>query len=230
MASGYRSRPSAAHHRARFTAANAGVSWEVPTKTAPAIRVHVVDPVRSRHPDGIGAEVVVVDEDRGPVQAVPAFLKLPTSSFFLESMLTTGRCRSAKPSGAPRCGRTARCDPGGSPATLLRLTRREKSRSSRNRATVLGRPRCPGPQLLRDLQGRAARPLEAGAWVTGDVVLHQLLDSRDDLRRFFSTGFRPAPFLRTRSPSTSFDRSCCRPLATVPGSRPSRSAILRSPP
>ena len=87
-----------------------------------------------------------------------------------------------------------------------------------------------GTQFLRDLPSRASRPLEARARVTGDVVFQQLLDPRNQLRRFFSTGLRPAPFFRTRTRSTSLDRSCCRPFATVPGSRPRRSAVLRSPP
>jgi hypothetical protein len=40
-------------------------------------------------------------------------------------------------------------------------------------------------EFLGDLPGRTSRPLGSGAWVAGDVVLHQLLDPRDHLRSFF---------------------------------------------
>ena len=81
--------------------------------------------------------------------------------------------------------------------------------------------------LLEDLGNllrRFSGPLQPGDGVSGRIVFQQNLDGIDYFGRFFSTGLRPAPALRARSPSTSWVNNCCRPRATVCGSRPRKSA------
>ena len=87
-----------------------------------------------------------------------------------------------------------------------------------------------GGQLLCDLLGGPARPAATGDGIAGDIVLECRFDGGDHLGRFFSTGWRPPPGRRIRWRWTSPASSCWRPLATVPGSRPSSSATRRSPP
>ena len=48
-------------------------------------------PIRNGDPNGIGAEVVIIDATRGRIPTTARSLKLPTSSRFLLSMLTMGR-------------------------------------------------------------------------------------------------------------------------------------------
>ena len=85
-------------------------------------------------------------------------------------------------------------------------------------------------QLVGNLGGRTACPLQAADRVAGRLVVHQGFDAGDDFRRFFSVGVRPPPARRTRSTSTSRSTSCRRPAATVDGSMPSSRAMRRSPP
>ena len=87
-----------------------------------------------------------------------------------------------------------------------------------------------GGQFLCDLLGGAARPADTGDGLASDIVLECRFDGGDHLGRFFSTGWRPPPGRRTRCRWTSPASSCWRPLATVPASRPSSSAMRRSPP
>ena len=54
-----------------------------------------------------------------------------------------------------------------------------------------------------NLAGGAAAPFQPGDRVAGGVVLQQAFDDSDYLRRFFSTGFRPAPAWRIRPIWTS---------------------------
>src|SRR5258706_13606167 len=61
---------------------------------------------------------------------------------------------------------------------------------------------------LRDLLGRFPGPLQPGNGISGGVVLQKDLDGIDYFRRFFSTGLRPAPALRSRSTSTSWANNC----------------------
>ena len=77
---------------------------------------------------------------------------------------------------------------------------------------------------LGDLLGRLASPLQPGDGIPGGVVLQQNLDGVDYFGRVFSTRLRPAPALRARSTSTSWERSWYRPRATVCGSRSRKSA------
>ena len=79
-------------------------------------------------------------------------------------------------------------------------------------------------QNVGDLLGRLASPLQPGDGISGGVVLQQNLDGVDYFGRFFSTRLRPAPALRARSTSTSWERSWYRPRATVCGSRSRKSA------
>jgi hypothetical protein len=57
-------------------------------------------------------------------------------------------------------------------------------------------------QLPSDLGGRLVGPPQAAHRIAGRMVLQQFLDLRDYLGRFFSSGLRPPPGLRTRSHST----------------------------
>ena len=57
-------------------------------------------------------------------------------------------------------------------------------------------------QLSSDLGGRLVRPPPAAHRIAGRILLQQPLDLRDHLGRFFSSGLRPPPGLRTRSHST----------------------------
>ena len=82
----------------------------------------------------------------------------------------------------------------------------------------------------RDLLSRLAGPLQPGDRIAGGIVLQENLDGIDYFGRFFSTRLRPAPALRAPSISTSWANSCCRPRATVCGSRSRKSASWRSPP
>src|ERR1035437_6367126 len=91
-------------------------------------------------------------------------------------------------------------------------------------------PDAQPPYLAGDLGRGFVRPLQAAHRIAGCVVFQQPFDLRDYLGRFFSTGLRPAPGLRTRSHCTSCARSCWRPRATVRGSNWSNAASFRSPP
>ena len=51
--------------------------------------------------------------------------------------------------------------------------------------------------------GGLASPLQPGDGVSGGIVLQKNLDGIDYFGRFFSTGLRPPPILRTRSTFTS---------------------------
>ena len=77
---------------------------------------------------------------------------------------------------------------------------------------------------FRDLFGGLPSPLQAGDGISGGVVLQKNFDGVNYFGRFFSTRLRPAPALRARSTSTSWANSCCRPRATVCGSRSRKSA------
>ena len=66
-----------------------------------------------------------------------------------------------------------------------------------------------------DFASRAATPFQAGNRIASRVVFQEDFDGGDYLRRFFSTGFRPAPARRMRPISTSWSSNCCRPRATV---------------
>src|SRR5450432_4459716 len=83
---------------------------------------------------------------------------------------------------------------------------------------------------LGDLLSRLAGPLQPGDGIAGGIVLQENLDGIDYFGSFFSTRLRPAPALRAPSISTSWTNSCCRPRATVWGSRSRKSASWRSPP
>src|SRR2546426_4346917 len=85
-------------------------------------------------------------------------------------------------------------------------------------------------ELLGNLLRCPPDPPEPGHRIATDIVLHDLFDPFDHFGRFFSSGLRPPPSLRTRSISTSRSRSCSLPLATVPTSIPSNLAIFWSPP
>jgi len=81
-------------------------------------------------------------------------------------------------------------------------------------------------ELPGDLGRGLVRPPQAAHRIAGRIVFQQPLDLRDYLGRFFSTGLRPPPCLRTRSHSTSCASSSFRPRATVCGSSWSNSASL----
>src|ERR1700690_1381207 len=83
---------------------------------------------------------------------------------------------------------------------------------------------------LGDLLRRLAGPLQPGDGIAGGIVLQENLDGLDYFGCFFSTGVRPPPALRAAPISTSRANSCCRPRATVCGSRSRKSASWRSPP
>ncbi len=79
-------------------------------------------------------------------------------------------------------------------------------------------------ELPGDLGGGLVGPPEAAHRIAGRIVFQQPLDLSDYLGRFFSTGLRPPPCLRTRSHSTSCASNSFRPRATVCASRWSNSA------
>jgi hypothetical protein len=62
-------------------------------------------------------------------------------------------------------------------------------------------------KLRGDLLSSFMSPLQAGDRVSGGVILQEFLDSRNYLRRFFSTGLRPLPMRRVRSNWTSWSSS-----------------------
>ena len=68
---------------------------------------------------------------------------------------------------------------------------------------------------LRDLLRRLPCPLQSRDGIAGGIVLQNNLNGIDYFGRFFSTGLRPPPTLRTRSTSKSCANNCCRPRATV---------------
>ena len=70
-------------------------------------------------------------------------------------------------------------------------------------------------QLEADLRGSLATPFDAADRIPSGVVLHQPLDLRGDLGRFFSTGLRPPPGRRIPSASTLPSSNSRLPLAMV---------------
>ncbi len=85
-------------------------------------------------------------------------------------------------------------------------------------------------EVVGELGGRAACPLQTADGVPGRFGGHQGFDAGDDFGRFLSSRGRPPPARRTRSTSTSRSTSCRRPVATVDGSMPRRETMRRSPP
>jgi hypothetical protein len=77
---------------------------------------------------------------------------------------------------------------------------------------------------LRDLLDRLPGPLQPGDGISGGVVLQKNFDGLDYFGRLFPRALRPAPGLRVRSTSTSWANNCCRPRATVCGSRSRKRA------
>ena len=74
-------------------------------------------------------------------------------------------------------------------------------------------------ELASDVVGSFPGPLQPTDGVPSGFPFHKLVDGIDHRGRFFSTGLRPPPTLRTRPTTTSWVNSCRRPLATVCGSR-----------
>src|SRR3990172_435153 len=91
-------------------------------------------------------------------------------------------------------------------------------------------PDVESAELSGYFPGRLAGPSQTLHRVSGRFMLQQIRDTVDDLRRFFSVRLRPPPALRVLSRCTCSPKSSRRPRATVCGSSPKNSAILRSPP
>jgi hypothetical protein len=170
-----------------------------------AVVGRVVNAIGDSYPDGIGAEVVIVYQDRRAVPFGTAVFEVADHLTLLTVDADDGEALSLKTSperadmlelliavGAGVGGDLLAVDAQGE----VHLVEQTSHRIGRDRDIDL-------LENLRDLLGRLASPLQSGDRIPGGIVLQKNLDGVDYFGRFFSTRLRPAPALRARSTSTS---------------------------
>ena len=191
-----------------------------------AVARWLINAVGDPHAAGIGEEVVVVHQDRRAAPFDATVFEVADHLAFLTVDADDGKALALE-------ARSQRADVlelliavgAGVGGDLLAVDVQRKMHLVEKASDRIGRDR--DADLLEDvsdLLGRLAGPLQPGDGIAGGVVFQQNLDGIDYFGRFFSTGLRPAPVLRARSTSTSCANNCCRPRATVCGSRSRKSA------
>ncbi len=182
-----------------------------------AVGLDVVDTVGDGHTEGVAAEVVVVD-GRGRLGPLgPRVFERPDHLPFLRVDADDGAPLASESSaGTPdplELPITIRGAGGGD--RLLVDVKTEVECLEQPPDGAGGDPDTEATQLLADLLGGLAGPLDAADRISRRVILQQLLDLGDYPGRFFSTDLRPPPGRRMSS-AASFPSSSSRlPLAMV---------------
>ena len=177
----------------------------MPTQTAPRFVRRVVNAVGDAHAAGIGAEVVIVHQNRRAIPFGSGVLEVADQFPFLAIDADDRKTLSLEAS-------LQRADMlelliavgTGVGGDLLAVDTQREVHLVQETSDRIGRDR--NADLLKnlgDLLGRLAGPLQPRDGVSGRVVLQKNLDRLDYFGRFFSTGLRPPPALRARSTSTS---------------------------
>src|SRR5574341_134908 len=197
-----------------------------------AVVRRVVNAVGDAHPAGIGAEVVIVHQNRRAIPFGAGVFEVADQFALLAVDADDRKALSleASPQRANMLELLIAVGTGGGgdllavdPQREIHLVEQAGDRIGRHRDIDL-------LQDFGDLLGCLPGPLQPGDGVSGRIVLQENLDGLDYFGRFFSLRWRPPPALRARSTSTSWVNNCCRPQATVCGSRSRKSASWRSPP
>src|SRR5216683_3938072 len=161
--------------------------------------------VGDAHAAGIGAEVVIVHQNRRAIPFGSGVLEVADQFPFLAIDADDRKTLSLEAS-------LQRADMlelliavgTGVGGDLLAVDTQREVHLVQETSDRIGRDR--NADLLKnlgDLLGRLAGPLQPRDGVSGRVVLQKNLDRLDYFGRFFSTGLRPPPALRARSTSTS---------------------------
>ena len=196
-----------------------------------AVGGQVVDAVGDGDAVGLGAEVVVVDGVRGSFPSRAVILEV-ANQFTLFGIDADDR--------RPRSANRRRW------AAMLELFVAVGTGASRDALVIDAQPVAevledaghgPGTdldaesgQFSSDLLSGAARPADTGNGIAGDIVLECRFDGGDHLGAFFF--HRVAPTTGAADP-LALDvagQQLLAPPGTVPASRPSSSAMRRSPP
>ena len=182
-----------------------------------AVGADVINAVRNGNAKGVGAEVVIVDQQRR---------KAPARTWILEvSHQLTLLGVNAEDGLAPALKLVAKI--ADVQKLLIAIGTRIGGQlfvvDAQRLAHLMEQPRhgvgADGDAIVgqrhRDSGGGAAGPLQSSDRVARRVVVQQKPDQGDDVGCFFSTVGRPAPERRVRPETTSWSNSCCRPRATV---------------
>src|SRR5262245_3556866 len=170
-----------------------------------AVVRRVVNAVGDAHAAGIGAEVVIVHQDRRAIPFGSGVLEIADQFAFLAIDADDGKTLPLE-TGSQRANMlelliTVGTGVGGD---LLPVHAQREIHLVQKTSHCIGRDR--NVDLLEnpgDLLSRLAGPLQPGDRISGGIVLQENLDGVDYFGSFFSTGLRPPPVLRTRSTSTS---------------------------
>ena len=170
-----------------------------------AIVRRVVNAVRDTHAAGIGAEVVIVHQNRRAIPFGSGVLEIADEFAFLAVHADDGKTLPLE-TGSQRANMLELLIAVGAGVggDLFAVDAQREIHLVQETSDRIGRDR--NVDLLKnlgDLLGRLAGPLQPGDGIAGGVVLQQNFDGLDYFGRFFSTGLRPPPVPRVRSTSTS---------------------------
>src|SRR6266849_2635155 len=197
-----------------------------------AVGLGIVDAIRNADALGGGTEVMIVDISGGVLPLHPGVLEvpdqLPLFGVHAQHRIAAPFELIPLPTEIAELAVTVGRRPGGHRLAIGAQGILHLPQQSPDRVAADSNPQP--LELSSDRVGGFPGPLQPTEGIPSGVPFHKRVDGIDHRGRFFSTGLRPPPTPRTRPTSTSWANSCRRPLATVCGSRWSRSAIWRSPP
>src|ERR1035438_6131517 len=170
-----------------------------------AVVQRVVDTVGDANAAGIGAEVVIVHQNRRAIPFGSGVLEIADQFAFLAIDADEGKTLSLEAS-------SQRADllelliavGSGIGGDLLAVDAQREIHLVQETSHGIGRDRNVDlSKNLGDLLRRLAGPLQSADGISCRVMLQKNLDGVDYFGRFFSTGLPPPPVLRARSTSTS---------------------------
>ena len=181
-------------------------------KDRAAICEEVIDSVGDGNADGVRAEVMIIDEDGRATPSCSWIFEVADKFTLLRIYADDGMIPTLETGPqfgdvfelliavwAGVCGQHLVVDV----ERVAHLVKQAGNRIGRNENSQFG-------EQDSNLISRSATPFQSAHRIAGRVVLKERFNGRDYLRRFFSTGFRPAPVRRIRPISTSWSSNCCR--------------------